>query len=138
MGDIEQKVKIIKIDQQNITAEFISLAACDGCRAKDLCNKNNCIKSTVNIVDENAQSYSVGQEITVQMNEKDGLLSVIIAYLLPLIIFVISLLILTYITKDEIKSGIYSIIILITYYLLLISKNTYLKKKLIIKTKREI
>lgn len=73
--------------------------------------------------------YHVGQNVMVTIDEKKGWIAVAFGYIIPLILVLITLFTTNLITNDETAAGIYSLMILIPYYLILmLFKKSFTKR----------
>lgn len=121
MDKIERRIKhlgtVTKIDKDFITVEIVNASACSNCHSKKYCSlsdqKNKLI--TIKNHDHNS-SYQTGDSVSVIMDLTAGFKAIIISYLIPFFILIVTLLASFILTKNEVVSGIVSISLLIPYY----------------------
>ena len=78
---------IVKAVKQGFVAvEIESTSACASCAAHSRCGFAESKNKTLDIPTPDWQSYSVGQPVTVHIDESRGMLAVWIAYVLPALI----------------------------------------------------
>jgi sigma-E factor negative regulatory protein RseC len=103
--------------------------ACQGCRA----NKSCVIGSVPNtriieIAKHDNAKFQVGDHVTIIMQMKTGIKAVVIAYVVPFLLFFVSMLTATCYELSELKVGIYSIGTIAIYYLCLYFLRSRIKK----------
>ena len=112
-------IGIIKsINNQHLIVKIISQTACSSCQAKGSCTTTNQTEKEIEI-QQNEKSFLVGEQVLVVATSNQGYKAVFYAYLLPLILLVVSLMIFLALTKDEAISALGAIVCLSPYYLLL-------------------
>lgn len=113
---IEQKGVIEEIDDGLAKVRVSTLAACGHCHAKSVCG----------ITDGTARYYEVavtetgferGDSVIITMERTLGLRAAFIAYVVPFLLVIASLIILTTLHIKEIFSGTISIFILVPYFI---------------------
>lgn len=76
----------------------------------------------------NGKHYSAGDEITVLLKETQGFQALFYGYVLPFLLVLITLIIASSVTNNEIFAGLLSLGILIPYYITLYFLRDNLKK----------
>ncbi len=115
VSEIKGSVVKVKIESQ---------AACNVCHAKNACFVSDKIDKIIEIETESSNDYSINENVKIILKKSDGLKAIFLSYVIPLFIVVFSLIILSELNIEELKAGIFSILFLIPYYLIL-----YLLKK---------
>jgi len=114
---------IKSINNQHLIVKIISEAACAACHAKGSCSSSDLSEKEIEVL-QNPDAFFVGEEVLVIGASSQGYKAVLYAYLIPLALLVINLLILTTITKNEAISALGSLFFLAPYYFIL-----YLNRK---------
>ena len=114
---------IKSINNQHIIVKIISQAACVSCQAKGACSSSDLSEKEIEVI-QNADTFFIGEEVLVIGALSQGYKAVLFAYLIPLSLLVINLLILISITKNEAISALGSLLFLAPYYFIL-----YLNRK---------
>ncbi|MFI3248695.1 MAG: SoxR reducing system RseC family protein [Rikenellaceae bacterium] len=89
--------EVISLEQGDvINISLRAIEACDGCRAKSVCSASNGKDESgstrvMRVVSSCASSLKVGDMVDVSITYKIGMMAVIVAYIIPLIVFVGSL-----------------------------------------------
>ncbi len=126
-NEIEHSGTILKIDNERITVGIVNKSACAGCHAKSACSMADMKEKTVDVIDY-SNRFSVGETVNLKYQESLGWLALTIAYVIPFLLVVITLIVSLSITNNELISGLIALIILIPYYVLLSFYKKRLKK----------
>jgi positive regulator of sigma E activity len=124
---IEHKGFIKSIENGLIKVSILAQSACASCHAKGGCSVSDVQDKTIEIYN-NSDSYQVGENVNVILEQKLGFKALFLGYVLPFIIVLTSLIILSVLTKNEALSGLVSLGLLIPYYIGLYSQKEKLKK----------
>ena len=100
---ISHKGIVEKSDENSVLVTITAHTACSGCHAEGACTMSG---KEEKIIEVNG-SYNVkqGDEVTVHMNKSTGYTALLLAYLIPLLAIVISLIILTLLKVSELTAG---------------------------------
>lgn len=123
--DIEHAGTILEINNEQITVGIRNVSACAGCHAKGACTMADMKDKTVDVIDY-SNKFSVGEKVNLKYQESLGWFALFIAYVLPFIIVILTLIIALAITRNELISGLIALAILVPYYVVL----SFYKKKL--------
>ncbi|OFX25401.1 MAG: hypothetical protein A2041_13105 [Bacteroidetes bacterium GWA2_31_9b] len=115
---VEHNGRIESIDGSKINVSFIAYSGCASCHAKSYCSPSNMEEKSVDIYDFSNQ-FNIGEDVRVVMSQNLGFKAIWLGYIQPLIFVILTLIILSLLTKNEALSGLGSISILIPYYLIL-------------------
>ena len=107
---------IKKINKDDITVEILSCSACSSCMVKNYCTGFENKQKEFIIKNENSDDFEIGEEIFISINERQVFKSIVIAYIIPLILTILTIVGALEYTSNEIIGGICGIIILIPYY----------------------
>lgn len=125
---VTQTGLIEHIDGDIARVSVVQTSACASCGAKQLCNPSETKEKHLDVHLEGAQ-YKVGEKVEVLMQKHLGLQAVILAYIAPFMLILITLIIFTSAGLHEVISGIASLGILVPYYFLLSKQKKILQKK---------
>jgi positive regulator of sigma E activity len=116
MTGIAHDAIVRQIDGDSVTVVLLNHENCAGCHAEKACGISSGESKTVLITGK----YNVkpGDRVTVTMKQSDGFMALFLGYLLPLIVFLFSLILLNAFSANELLSGLISLGILVPYYLL--------------------
>jgi sigma-E factor negative regulatory protein RseC len=117
---------ISDIKDEKITVSILNVSACAGCHAKSACSMSDMKEKEIDIIDYSS-SFKLGEEVKVVYQESLGWLALLLAYVLPFVLVLITLFIATAFT-NELISGLMALAILLPYYSLLYFFKDRLKK----------
>jgi sigma-E factor negative regulatory protein RseC len=115
-----------KIDSEFIYVSIVSQSACASCHAKGACNVTDLNEEIVEVPRSGDESHEIGESVQVAMRKSLGTRAVMLGYLIPFLLMVLTLITALGITGKEALAGLLALGILVPYYLLL----NQLKKKL--------
>jgi sigma-E factor negative regulatory protein RseC len=124
---VEQKGIIEEVVNGFAKVRVSSFAACAKCHAKSACGITEGSTRFFQ-VPVAKDEYSTGESVIIEMERHMGLRAAFIAYFLPFLIVITSLLILTSFNVSELFSGTISILILIPYFTGLYFFRDHLKR----------
>lgn len=130
MGQIiEHSGVISQINGKHITVEIIQVSACSGCHAKGACTAADQSEKFVE-VEYDGDDLKPGDAVTVTGQASMGLFAVLLAFVIPFVLILITLFVAGFFTDNEALSGSVALLILIPYFLILSLFNRKLKSKL--------
>lgn len=112
-----------------VEVQIIAYGACNTCEAQKKCGFAETKNKTVIVKSKEWESYQVGEPIVLQINKSLGLLSVLIAYVLPAIVLIAAIAIPSSLGASEGLSAIIGIASVVVYFLILYSQRNKLEKK---------
>lgn len=118
-GEVSHSGRIVSINPQFTTVEFVSESACSACHAAGLCGMSEATTKAVQVPTDPFKTYYVGQEVNVNLKATMGLKAVWISYGIPLLILMILIVSLSYIAKNELVIGTGAIAGVLIYYLVI-------------------
>lgn len=116
---IEHKGVIASISDNKLSVKILQESACSTCHAKGSCMAADSKEKLVDVVDFTGK-YQVNDVVTIQGKESMGYKAVLWAFVIPLVILVLMLILTSSIWKlEEIEAATASIIALAPYYVVL-------------------
>ena len=128
MNNLQHTAKITKISNNRLTLQLCRSEACAVCQIKDACHIQKS-SQTIDIDIDNPQDFSLNQQIMLEISTQTGILAMLLAYILPLILMLSTLLTCYIFTYNDLTSGICAIIILVPYYLIVSGMQKYINPK---------
>jgi len=122
---IEHTGIISRIDKNLIQVLIIQESACSGCHANGACSAADMDEKLIDVESKDA-SYKVGDKVILSGQSSMGLLAVLLAFVLPFLLILLSLFVLRNYASSEAISGTISLSTLIPYYIIL----SFFRKKL--------
>ncbi len=114
MKVIEHTGIVRAVSNGTLQVEVIRASACGACHAKGVCSPEEALQ--VITLKSDDPRLVVGSEVTVMIEEKTGELAVILAYFLPLVIFVAMFFVFLFATKSEGLAGLLALFSLAPYF----------------------
>ena len=129
-SEISCKEGIIReIHEDYLLVEVTLQSACSGCHAKGMCyasqGQNELMKTLIQVP---SNSFQIGEKVIVYTAAKLEKRAVLLAYLLPLIILISTLLVAYQITQHELVAALTAIILIAIYYIVIWLLNRQEKK----------
>lgn len=115
---VTHKGTIIEITPEYIRVEIINKSMCAACHAKGFCSAGDTKDKIIDVEYYNNGEFAVGDEVEVIMNRSMGFKAVWISYVVPLVILLIFLLTLQGLGFSELHSGLFALLSVCVYYLL--------------------
>lgn len=122
---------VYQINTNEIDVMISVSSACAACHAKGACTSADNSERHIIIKNEN-RNYQIGEQVNVTGTQSMGMSAVFYAYILPFLLVFIALLLMTEVSAlDELLAGLYALLLLPPYYLLLYGFRNKLEKKYI-------
>ncbi|MFI3317148.1 MAG: SoxR reducing system RseC family protein [Rikenellaceae bacterium] len=122
--------KVLSINGRKVRVEFSSQGACAGCQASAKCGMVDSSKREVEVVIGPDESYAVGQDVEVAIGYQMGIMSVIVAYVIPLIILIGVLCGATFIGLGEGLAALVTLISIAIYFVIVYIFRSKLDKQI--------
>lgn len=113
--DIRHSGKVVDITPTSILVEIIAEDACSSCHAAGLCSMSEVKKKLVEV--PVVTGYEIGEEVWVNMKRSMGMKAVWIAYVMPLMLLIISVLGASALGVNELLCGVSALSVIAVYYL---------------------
>lgn len=107
------------IDGSHLQVRIVQTSACAACSVKGHCTSADTKEKLIDVLDDDASSYHVGESVWVMGELSMGMQAVLLAFVLPFLLLFASLFILMSVWKDELSSALCSLALLIPYYYIL-------------------
>ncbi len=120
---------VSKIEGNSIDVSIIVSSACVSCEIKGACTVSEVEKKSVIISVDDPENYKINQHVHVEMQQSQGTWAVLLGYIFPFIVLLISLIIFINTGMDQGMAGLISILLLIPYYLVIYLIRNYIGSK---------
>lgn len=127
---IEHKGKVERIDKHKVFVRIEQTTACQGCHASPVCLSVN-KKDKIIEVNDFSGCFFVQEEVIVSVKQTMGLMAAVIAFILPFLSVILSVIAGIYITGSEAVGGMLGLLILFPYYFILYLFRDKIKKKFV-------
>ena len=115
---VSHKGVVVAVDGNKIKVQIESVSACAACHAKGMCTLSDKEDKLIDIECSKAADKKVGDVVTVVVAQQRGMQAVVLAYILPAIVVILSLVGLLNIVSEPVAI-ILSLLSLAVYYILL-------------------
>ena len=115
---VSHKGVVVAVDGNKIQVQIESVSACAACHAKGMCTLSDKEDKLIDIESPKAADKKVGDVVTVVVAQQRGMQAVVLAYILPAIVVILSLVGLLNIVSEPVAI-ILSLLLLAVYYLIL-------------------
>ena len=123
MADIIKHQGIVEnINGSHVMVRIVQTSACAACSADTK-------EKMIDVISNDASSYQPGDRVIVFGELSMGMMAVLLAFIIPFCVLIISLFIFMAIWNDELLSAICSLALLIPYYYILWLNKTRMGKK---------
>ncbi len=102
---IEHTGIITNIDGTKIQVQIVQLSACSSCHAKGACSASDMDEKLID-AETTDTTFKIGDQVLLIGESSMGLFAVLIAFIIPFLLILISLFILRLYTSNEALSGI--------------------------------
>lgn len=114
----------------HLSVRIVQTSACAACSVKGHCSSADSKDKIIDIMDAEASSYQVGEQVRIVGEMSMGLMAVALAFIFPFILLVVSLFLFTAWIENELYAALLSLAVLVPYYLILWLNKTRLKQKI--------
>lgn len=114
-NDIEHLGRIEEINGNRVVVNFISQSACVSCQAKGVCSVSEVQEKSIE-ADNPEFEINIGDQVRIILQQSMGFKALFLAYIFPLILVLVSLIVLSGFMNNEGLAGILSLGGIAAYY----------------------
>lgn len=117
---IEHEGRVIAVDKDYISVEIVNKSACAACHAKGVCGASDEAVKVVEVAQDITtltEDYQVGETVNVVMSPAMGTQAIWLAYVVPLLVLMLSILVFSLCGAGEVLMGLGSLGAVALYYL---------------------
>lgn len=126
MKKIENEGIVDQISDKAIRVKIMSMSACASCHAKGACTVADMEEKEVEV--PLAGNYKVGQRVMVTGSTAQGLQAAWWAYILPILLLLLTLFVSFSLTGNEALAGLLALVVLVPYFGLIKLSEKFMKK----------
>jgi len=126
MKKIEHEGIVDQISDKAIRVKIMSMSACASCHAKGACTVADMEEKEVEV--PLAGNYKVGQRVMVTGSTAQGLQAAWWAYILPILLLLLTLFVTFSLTGNEALAGLLALVVLVPYFGLIKLSEKFMKK----------
>ncbi len=117
------------ISGSHLQVRIVQTSACASCSVKGHCASAETKEKLVDVYDVDAASYRPGDRVWVAGRLSMGAMAVLLAFILPFLVLIVSLFVLMAVRNDELFAALGSLALLIPYYYILWLNKARIGKK---------
>ncbi|WP_276868899.1 SoxR reducing system RseC family protein [Bacteroides heparinolyticus] len=117
------------ISGSHLQVRIIQTSACASCSVKGHCSSAETKEKLVDVYDVDAASYRPGDRVWVAGRLSMGAMAILLAFILPFLVLIVSLFVLMAVRNDELFAALGSLALLIPYYYILWLNKARIGKK---------
>ncbi len=107
------------MDNNKYYVSIVAKSACAACSAKGACNVTEIKEELVEVYKGGTDNYKIGDRVEILMEKSQGTRAVVLGYILPFVLLLVTLIISLNVFDDEGIAGLLALGILAPYYILL-------------------
>lgn len=124
-NSIEHLGVVKEITPQTVKVSLLNVSGCSSCHTKSTCSVSDIDNKVIDVINS-GEKLTKGEKVKVAFEKSLGPLALFLGYLAPFFLLMLVLLVFWSVTKNEVMSGLASLISVGVYYLVL----TLFRKKL--------
>ena len=124
---LEHEGTVASICGNTMIVRIVSSSACGSCAAKSYCIPSGNNDKDI-LVENFSGNFVSGERVKVVMRESLGFMALLIGYIIPFFVVMITLLTVYFISGNELVSGLLSLLVLIPYFLTIKMLNPRITK----------
>ena len=128
--DIEHEGIVTGVTDSHILVRILQQSACAGCHAAGVCSTAD-RKEKIIEVEDHSGAYEVGEQVTVWGQTSLGMQAVLLAFVVPLFIILVALIVGTELRWSETATGLSGLLLLVPYYYIMYRMRGRLKKRFV-------
>lgn len=117
------------ISGSHLQVRIVQTSACASCSVKGHCTSAETKEKLVDVYDVDAASYRPGDRVWVAGRLSMGAMAVLLAFILPFLVLIVSLFVLMAVRNDELFAALGSLALLMPYYYILWLNKARIGKK---------
>lgn len=117
--ELSHQGTITRLDDQNYYVSIISKSACSSCHSKGFCSVSEMQEKVIEIPKSPDSNYKTGDNVEVLMSKTMGTKAVILGYLIPFILLLVTLILTFSFIGNEGIAGLLSLATVAIYFVLL-------------------
>ncbi len=111
--------KVISVAEGTVRVEMQVVSACASCKAHEKCAFVDKDEKVVEVETAEWREYSEGERVVVSVEEGLGLLAVVLAYVLPAILLIGSVVLVSLLSGSEGMAAIVTLLVVVLYFIVL-------------------
>lgn len=118
-----------RVESGKVVVRILSQSACGNCQAKGHCGMAESADKLVDVNHHEAAQFSPGQTVEITLARSLGYKALLLGYIVPFLIIVVSLFILVLTTGNELFAAFVSVVLMLPYFSFLYIYRHKLRKE---------
>ena len=127
---IKHRGVVEKVDGSHVQVKIVQTSACASCSVRSHCLSTDS-KEKIIEVEDHSGAYEVGEQVTVWGQTSLGMQAVLLAFVVPLFIILVALIVGTELRWSETATGLSGLLLLVPYYYIMYRMRGRLKKRFV-------
>ena len=128
---IEHKGRVLSVGEGVVRVVIEVNEACGSCASRKACAMGASNKREIVVCTDDAERYSIGEEVNVSARQSAGVMAVVLCYVVPLVVLIIALATMIALGLSEGTSALLSLGITALYYVVLAAFHKRISKRVI-------
>ncbi len=134
--EIEHSGVVFDIVGKRIDVSVEAREACASCKVKSVCGMGEHEQKLVSVMVDEPAAFQIGEEVVVSVEQGMGLKAVLMAYVLPFLLLLCTLLVLLEAGMEEALAGLFSLGTVIIYYCVLYIFRKKIEREIVFKIRK--
>jgi sigma-E factor negative regulatory protein RseC len=117
--EISHKGKVLRVGPRETVVEIISKSACAACHASSVCTVADIARKEITVPTDPSSVHREGDEVDVVMHQSMGNKAVWIAYVIPLAVLIVLVMVFLRAGMGELLSGLLAICGVLSYFFII-------------------
>ena len=117
--EISHKGKVLRVGPRETVVEIISKSACAACHAASVCTVADIARKEITVPTDPSSVHREGDEVDVVMHQSMGNKAVWIAYVIPLAVLIVLVMVFLRAGMGELLSGLLAICGVLSYFFII-------------------
>lgn len=135
-GEIEHKGRVVAIEGCRVDVAIRAEGACASCKVKGVCGMGESEEKVIGVDTPEAGAYRIGEEVIVAAETAVGFKALIVAYIVPFLLMLGTLLTMILCGVSELTSGLTALIVIAVYYFVMYLFREKIEKEIIFKLRK--
>ncbi len=128
IAQIEHRGIIKEINGNELQVSIINKSSCASCNIQGSCSVSDIDEKMIDVYTNTPQDYKLGDNVDVYFKQSLGFRALLLGYLYPFFVMLITMIVMLQVTERELLSGLSALGALIPYYLIVYYTKDRLKK----------
>ena len=120
---------VLTVSEGLVKVEMHVVSACSSCKAHEKCAFVDKADKVVEVETPDWKQYQTGDSVIVSVNESLGLMAVLLAYFIPAVLLIATVVVVSIATRSEGLAALATLLVVVLYFLILWRCKDRLQRK---------